>query len=347
MELKKLIVRNYKSLVNFELNEPNAFTVFAGPNGAGKSNIFEAVEFGSYSSRFGLQHSEVENIFGGWKQFINFNIDEKWYKISLTFEFVETSIFQSIATINSKGFDYSSPKELFAEAGSYTAISKIKKGERDIDRVEVLSKYFDNCLRLYIGNDKVSRIKYTSNERLLPDASNLESVLKRILKDEAIKEEFLEWLDLFIPGFSNIEIHSDNIGGTDTLLIYEEGTTKPFTKTLISDGTYNILALLTAVYQTAEPQFLCIEEPENGLNPYVVESLVDFFRRQCEEKGHVIWLNTHSQTLVNKLRPEELVLVDKVNGETKTKQFTKDYNLHGLALDTAWLSNALGGGLPW
>lgn len=28
MELKKLNVHNYKSLVNFELNEPNAFTVF-------------------------------------------------------------------------------------------------------------------------------------------------------------------------------------------------------------------------------------------------------------------------------------------------------------------------------
>ncbi len=84
---------------------------------------------------------------------------------------------------------------------------------------------------------------------------------------------------------------------------------KPFTKDLISDGTYNILCLLTAVFQSDEPQFLCIEEPENGLNPYVIETLVDLFRSACEDKGHYIWLNTHSQTLVRALKEEELILV--------------------------------------
>ncbi len=75
--------------------------------------------------------------------------------------------------------------------------------------------------------------------------------------------------------------------------------------------------------------------------------MVEFFRKQCEEKGHVIWLNTHSQTLVKALKPEELILVDKKNGETTIKQFSKDYKLYSLDMDEAWLSNALGGGLPW
>lgn len=56
------------------------------------------------------------------------------------------------------------------------------------------------------------------------------------------------------------------------MLIYEKGTNKSFNKNLISDGTFNILAILTAVYQKDEPQFLCIEEPENGLNPKVIYS---------------------------------------------------------------------------
>jgi len=129
-------------------------------------------------------------------------------------------------------------------------------------------------------------------------------------------------------------------------LIYQKHYERPFNKELISDGTYNIIALLTAIYQSDEPQFLCIEEPENGLNPYVIRKLVDFFRNACAEKGHYIWLNTHSQTLVECLQPEEVIVVDKINGETQIKQI-KGMNLHGLDMAEVWLSGALGGGTPW
>ncbi len=87
MELKKLTVHNYKSLVNFELNEPNAFTVFAGPNGAGKSNIFEALEFISYSKK--LDILEVEKFFGGRDQIRNVNSDIYSYEITIKFNSFE------------------------------------------------------------------------------------------------------------------------------------------------------------------------------------------------------------------------------------------------------------------
>ena len=151
---------------------------------------------------------------------------------------------------------------------------------------------------------------------------------------------------MFLPGFEMIEINSDNLSGTDTLLIYEKGINKPFTKNLISDGTYNILCLLTALFQSDEPQFLCIEEPENGLNPYVVQEFVELCRLMCEDYGHHIWLNTHSQTLVRALKEEELILVDKEAGATKIKQFEKGA-FYGLKADEAWLTNSLGAGIPW
>lgn len=93
------------------------------------------------------------------------------------------------------------------------------------------------------------------------------------------------------------------------MVIYESNFKEPFTKHLISDGTYNILCLLTAVFQNKEPQFLCVEEPENGLNPKVIKELVNLCRTKCEEEGHYIWLNTHSQTLVSALKPTALQAV--------------------------------------
>ena len=166
------------------------------------------------------------------------------------------------------------------------------------------------------------------------------------MKEETIKEELLDWLGLLIPGFSNIEVHSSELSGKDELVIYEAHSQEPFPKHLISDGTYNILCLLTAIFQSKEPQFLCIEEPENGLNPKVIKELVNLCRTKCEEEGHYIWLNTHSQTLVSALKPEELILVDKVEDNTRVKQITRE-DVNGLPLDEAWLSNALEGGLLW
>lgn len=103
---------------------------------------------------------------------------------------------------------------------------------------------------------------------------------------------------------------------------------------------------MAAVYQTNKPQFLCIEEPENGLHPQAIELLMDFFREKCEQEGHFIWLNTHSQALVRSLRIEEVILVNKIDGRTRAKQLTKEDEID-IKTDEAWLSNALGGGVLW
>ncbi len=44
MKIKSLNIKNFKSLVDITIEEPNNFSVFAGPNASGKSNIFEAIE---------------------------------------------------------------------------------------------------------------------------------------------------------------------------------------------------------------------------------------------------------------------------------------------------------------
>ncbi|MFC0183735.1 AAA family ATPase [Pseudarcicella hirudinis] len=226
------------------------------------------------------------------------------------------------------------------------ALKKSLREANEPEAVEIHS-FLYSFKRLFIKNTEKQKMNFSDDYNLSFSGNNLEKVLKRILLDKFKNEEISEWLDLFIPGFERVEVVSGNLSNTDTLLIYEKGIERPFTKDLISDGTYNILALLTAVYQSDESQFLCIEEPENGLNPKVIKELVGLFRYACKEKGHYIWLNTHSQSLVSVLEPKEIILVNKKNGSTELKQLKKDLNLYGLPMDEAWLSNALGGGLPW
>jgi predicted ATPase len=340
MKLQKLHIKNFKSIVDLEIVEPNPFTVFVGPNGSGKSNIFEALEFFFLDA-----DKEAVRLFGGVDKIHN-------RKLPLTDDFIFE--FEADTLISGKVSDsYFNHSDESWVRGTFSVID-FEGAEELVEQVGKYNKlqlryeYFrkNSTSRVFIGNREKQKINYDDNLKLNFSASNLEKVLKRILQDEVKREEIKEWLDLFIPGFENIEIVSSELSGTDTLVMYEKGIKKPFTKDLLSDGTYNILALLTAVYQSDEPQFLCIEEPENGLHPKVIKELVHFFRDACQEKGHYIWLNTHSQTLVAQLQPEEIILVNKKQGETITKQL-KNHNLHGLRMDEAWLTAALGGGLPW
>jgi hypothetical protein len=50
--------------------------------------------------------------------------------------------------------------------------------------------------------------------------------------------------------------------------------------------------------------------------------------------------------VISELTPGELVVVDKIDGKTISKQFAGN-DFFDIKLDVAWLSNVLGGGLPW
>ena len=317
MKIKKLHIENFKSIADLEIIDPNPFTVFVGPNGSGKSNIFEALEF--------LKFERDERLFGGLETLKHRLSNHLWYEIGINTD-IDAFIYRR---------EYSFVHTFVVE----TYFPDLKRNAREKQIKEAIQRIFVNKLR-------GQKVNFQDDFRLSFSGDNLEKVLKRVIKDNTIKDEITEWLSLFIPGFDRMDVISSNLSSTDTLLIYEKGIEKPFTKDLISDGTYNILSLLTAVFQSNEPQFLCIEEPENGLTPDVIKEMVTLFRNACEEKGHYIWLNTHSQSLVSQLTSDEIITVNKIKGETKIKQF-KGKDFHGLRMDEAWLTNTLGGGLPW
>ncbi len=331
MKIKRLVIENFKSIERIELIEPNPFTVFVGPNGSGKSNIFEALEFWNLSRK----KYEARSLFGGPQNYLRRQRqrDRLYFQVQFDGAKLENTFSEGREVLNALA-QMRESEHLSIESEDIDNTFQQKKPDE-------YNQFIKNFARFFVKNDLLVKLPLNDDQRLSLSAKNLEKVLKRILAVNTLRDEIFEWLELFVPGFRAVEIDD-----RDELHWFEESTPDYFTKALISDGTYNILAILTAVYQSDQPQFLCIEEPENGLNPKVVKELVNLCRYACEEFGHYIWLNTHSQTLVSQLTPDEIILVDKKEGATQTKQI-KGMNLHGLPMDEAWLSNALGGGVPW
>ena len=334
MKIKEINIKNFKSILDITIQNPNPFSVFVGPNASGKSNIFEALEIFEFIDKQKIDQ-QLFNIFGDFEDLTNKNqLNEKIVFNTLIEKEKKDSSFE--VRIDKSGIIFTKSSVKAQELNQ-----KLKNNE-----LNYFSEFFNNYQRLFLTTTLLERQKYKTNKFLDFHASNLQLVLGRVLKDKNLREEVFDFMSLFVPGFEKIEIVKNELSGKEDIVLYEENYKKPFTGNLISDGTYNLLALITIVLQSEEPQFLLIEEPENGLNPKIVQELVGFFREKCQEKGHYIWLTSHSQSLVSELTQEELIIVDKINGETKIKQF-KNINLHGLKLDEAWLSNVLDGGLPW
>jgi predicted ATPase len=319
MKIEYIKIENFKSIESIEILEPNCFSVFVGANASGKSNLVDSIEFGYFLYRFG---KEAINLFGDIKDIINFNTGKNEYLF-------EISNYMEKLPVKFNYFD----NELSSLLTPQTPIKSI-------------DKELEKFSRIFIGKKNVNKIQIKDSSKLNTDCENMVKVLSRLFENEIIKKEIEDWLKLFIPGFSNIEIIRDNLTGNEDYLIYENTCSQPLKSSLVSDGTKNILSLLTAVFQSDEPQFLLIEEPENGLNPKVLKELIRFIRELCEEKKHYIWLMTHSQTIVSELKMDELIVINKKKGKTVIRQF-HDFNLHGLKIDEAWLSNVFDGGIPW
>lgn len=369
MKLKKIHIKNFKSLVDFELEDLKPFCAFVGPNASGKSNIFEALEFSNYAFKYSFDASAF---FGGKKNIYSYNpipiSDYQFDNGGQTFyyEFSDGVVIDFFLNFTG-AIDTHSNSEIGSIGSKYHLINNIQQlsaldirdsnkrkqfieslFEKGIKYENDFEQFADRFSRIFISNGILRRSAspYIFSSTLNSDASNLDQILGNIFEDENKRIDFIEWMSILIPEFKNIEVRKSNTSGFYDYLIYERSSNKPFPKQLISDGTKNILSLLASVFQNDQPQFLCIEEPENGLHPQAIQTLIDFFREKCEQEGHFIWLNTHSQSLVRCLEIEEIILVNKINGKTKAKQLTEADEID-IKTDEAWLSNALGGGTIW
>lgn len=88
----------------------------------------------------------------------------------------------------------------------------------------------------------------------------------------------------------------------------------------MSDGTIKWLTLITAIL-TSKTIF-SIEEPENFLHPWMQAEIAKIMREHIEQKRNhsFIIMTTHSESLLNSSNPEEVILVDLVEGKTSARR---------------------------
>jgi RecF/RecN/SMC N-terminal domain protein len=179
------------------------------------------------------------------------------------------------------------------------------------------------------------------------DGSNIAAVLEKLEKDNELREQIIEWMSVIVPEMKKVSVKTQNIDNSKGLF-FEEDSGDRFPAHMVSDGTIYALCLLVAVLtRVKQPGITIIEEPERGLHPKAISELIGFIREYVSPH-HPIILTTHSESVVRSLELEELYFVSKSQGKTQIKDVRKSgVDKNKIPLDTAWLTNLLGGGLPW
>jgi predicted ATPase len=118
---------------------------------------------------------------------------------------------------------------------------------------------------------------------------------------------------------SDIQIVLDTIENRIvTYVLYNENDVmRKVPISYLSDGSVKWLALVTATL--TRKHGLAVEEPENFLHPKVQESFIAILRSKSEftDYDNPIFLTTHSETLLNSLYPDEIIVVSNEAGVTK------------------------------
>ena len=159
----------------------------------------------------------------------------------------------------------------------------------------------------------------------------------------------MEWLELIVPQMQKINASSNRLDDS-VGLSFTEASGKQFPAHLISDGTIYVICILTAILSRCNDYGITIiEEPERGIHPKAIGEIIGFIRDKMAESGkHTVILTTHSESVVRNSEVEELFFVQQENGATQVKSLrNSNVDKKKIPLDTAWLTNLLGGGLPW
>ncbi len=140
-----------------------------------------------------------------------------------------------------------------------------------------------------------------------PDGSNLPWVVDSLRRSRAQFGRWLEHVATALPDVTDIDtVERPEDRHRYLVVTYASGARVP--SWLVSDGTLRLLALTVLAYDSGVEGTFLIEEPENGIHPRaietVVQSLSSMYRRQ-------VLLATHSAVALNMVEPGDVLCFGK------------------------------------
>jgi len=174
-----------------------------------------------------------------------------------------------------------------------------------------------------------ARRKITQPRLLDEEGLGLAELLSQL--DEETIQILVEKLSFILQGASDLEAHKPESPADRRFFTFVESRLgeKALHKIpawVLSEGTRRVTAILAILLHDNPPPLVCIEEVENGLDPWTLRYILDELTNAVERGTQVI-LTSHSPYLLNMVPLENIVLCDR---EGQNVTFSVGSKLEGL-----------------
>lgn len=360
--LDKISIKGYKSikeLTDFPLGSLN---ILIGANGAGKTNFISFFNLLNQIVQKNLQvfigQSGGADILLYFGQKITSEIKFRLvfgsnsYQCTLVPAVGDTLIFSEELMWFHKKAQY--PQPLRVSLGSGHRESKLHEESQSRQSMTIADYVLAaiNSWRVYHFHDTSSSAKVkqagkiNDNQLLRPDASNLAAYL--YLLHEAHSADYrkiVSTIRLVAPFFDDFILRPNPLNKETIQLEWKEkGTDAYFNAHALSDGTLRFICLATLLLQPKLPTTVIIDEPELGLHPYAITVLASLLKGASQKTQVVV--STQSVPLVNQFSLEDIVVVDRKDGQSTFERRTADDLeawLDDYGMGDLWEKNLLGG----
>jgi predicted ATPase len=188
------------------------------------------------------------------------------------------------------------------------------------------------------------------SERLRPEGENLAAFLFHLREEETDTYNLIvDAVRLAAPFLRGFKLRPRKSNGDEIIDLewQQKDSDYPFHVSQLSDGTLRFIALATALLQPNPPATVLIDEPELGLHPQALDVLANLIL-QAKTRTQLI-VSTQSASLLNAFEPEQIVVIDREQGESRFRRLKADDLREWLAQDYTlgdlWQKNVYGGGV--
>ncbi|MDM8560338.1 ATP-binding protein [Candidatus Parabeggiatoa sp. HSG14] len=354
--IKSIYIDNFKILNDFRLNfEP--VTVLIGENSVGKSTVLQALELLSYFTQV-TKYGTIDNYLSsnGWaakeikstlsrKQLITFQLDiaisNNLYQWHITFKIINHKLSLVTEWIRDKtGHEW-----LFRKSGETKIVNKdgtciptipdvsfLSSGlsflnenshQKDFSELIALKQYLNNIYLFdFSGTDKLKSSGHINNE---PIIGKFGEYLTAFLyhQPKTVLAELSKKLADYIPFMKNIRIKKKHSGAIE--LDIQECFNSHFIKAnYLSDGVMRILAIISLSLMGEKANTMMIEEIEDGINPYLIEKIVETLMNIAQSEVKQFILTTHNPLILDWMLIEGIYLLyrNKESGQVRAKRFS-------------------------
>jgi predicted ATPase len=350
-------IHGYKSIKNQKIDLTN-INILIGANGSGKSNFLSFFEF--LNRLCDRKISEYIALKGGADKILH-NGSKITEEISFVLEFQKGADgYSAVLKSGNDGFVFTEELLMSFDKGSVDistsdreANLKIDSQRSDRGRSSHIVEYM-NGLRKYHFHDTgtQSPLKKMSNIKndihyLYEKGDNLAAFLYNIRQENAIVyNRIVSVIQSVAPYFFDFFLQP-NVEGFLYLQWKDKYGDVVYGVNDLSDGTLRFIALTVLFMQPKLPDTVIIDEPELGLHPAAIAKLAGMIKSASSECQVI--LSTQSAELISHFKPEDIITVDQIDGETKFKRLNSEELstwLEDYTLDDLWKRSIITTGQP-